>query len=160
MHASPTASPPRPRSLAAARHRQAWEKALTLRQDRQQSFADVKTNIQGVPVALRTQGLAITLATLVQRSSTADDWIANRIGEWLLRDCPTAILQEDREIDPAYSAAPQLLKLLMETTDVSLLGAVNTEAILFSGALKLIVTALAATQPPSVETGTGGEDHG
>ena len=161
----PVASPASPKagrpSLSVARHRQAWEKVVVARKNNQPNLTDLKNAIQGIPVALRTQGLPVTIARLIQRDPEAERWLANRIAEWLLHDCPSKPLGGDREIDSAYSAAAQLLQALMEIKDSIISNVASSEAIHFSNALKLIITALAADPSPALAASKeSGEDDG
>lgn len=136
---SPREIPSKPkRSLALghARHKFAWKHALEA-----PSRSKVHAEVQGLPVALRTQGLGVTVAMLIQRDSTESRWLANTLAVWLLRDCPCRPLTDP---EGERSAAARLLDSIVQTQTTVSVAAAQREAITVTSAIKRIVGALEA----------------
>ena len=89
---------------------------------------------QGLPVALRTQGLVVTLARLLSSERRAHGLLARCLTDWLGRDCPIGLLPEQK--GPA-----QLLERLIRMEPMDYL-AVQREALALAERLKLLAGAL------------------
>lgn len=93
-----------------------------------------KTELQGLPLALRQQGLAPQLALMLGRGGK-DLRIAEALGEWILDKHPGApLLALPRR--PDRSAARNLLAAAVTCEDPFALASATDEAIEFAAALK------------------------
>lgn len=93
-----------------------------------------QTELQGLPLALRQQGLAPQLALMLGRGKK-DLRIADALGEWILAQHPGAPLLKlpDR---PDRSAGRNLLAAAVSCEDPFALAAATDEAIEYAAALK------------------------
>lgn len=105
--------------------------------------ADLKACLEGLPVELRTRGVALTVAALQHRKAAEPRAIAEWIAKWLMADCPAAPLAPVGTLPPTVDG---LLRRL-ETIDAAQWAAATTEAIAFVGQAKVFAGAFAEVQP-------------
>lgn len=86
---------------------------------------------QGLPVAMRTQGLAITLARLSAKDSVASRTLRDMLFDWLTKDAPSI------KFGKSLATSTELLERLLELDRPTYLVA-QREALALSERIKLI----------------------
>jgi CRISPR-associated protein, Cmr5 family len=133
-----TVAPRAPDSLPLdqRRHQFAWER---LKAADKALRTPIDTEVQGLPVALRTQGLGVVVATLLHRSRRESRWIADALGIWLLGESPHRPFA-----DPGGEETPgrRLLDAVIQCRDSFASTAALREAIAVASAIKRLSGAL------------------
>ncbi len=125
------------------RHQFAWKQLRNLQRE---TLERVASEVQGLPVAIRTQGLVVVIATLIQRGSeerTAGPWLASKLAEWLIKESRHGTLWS-KEPESRPPTGYTLLELIMKSDSTLSLAAAQREAIAMATALKRIANVLQA----------------
>ena len=94
--------------------------------------------VKGLPIQLRTQGLPVTLASLMQEENRASGRLAELLADWLLAHAPYRLF-DDPEV-PSVSARSLLQSSVQAQRSVYL--AAQAEALAFLEQVKLFAVAL------------------
>ncbi len=95
--------------------------------------------VKGLPVQVRTQGLTVTLATLLREDTVQSRRLADVLGRWLLKDAPHRSLDETGP--EKWSPARRLLDACIKAERSAYLAA-QVEALFVLEQLKLFAEAL------------------
>lgn len=98
------------------------------------------TNVKSIPVAIRTHGLTVTVATFLRRGTIHDTEMANLMGRWLLNHAPRKTLKRDESFD-SHDHGRALLSACIQA-DRSSYQAAQSEAIALMELVKLFAEAL------------------
>jgi hypothetical protein len=124
-------------NLARARAQFAYDDVTKWAQGwRKEALARVK----GLPIQTRTQGLTITLASLMREGKVHATHLADLMGQWLLQEAPHSPLGELTS-PSTWSPSRQLLDACMKA-ERSAYQAAQTEAMAFLEQVKLFADAL------------------
>lgn len=99
---------------------------------------DAATRVKSLPIAIRTQGLMVVLATLLKENTSYARSLSNAVAEWLVRRAPHSSLKSE---DSQEVNARRLLEMCRSASRRDYLAA-EWEAILFFEQVKLYADAL------------------
>lgn len=99
---------------------------------------DAAKRVKGLPVALRSQGLMVVVATLMREDNPASRRIVDNLAQWLFNGAPHVPLRSSENEEPS---AGRLLNACMKASRADYLAA-EMEAIIFFDQVKLYADAL------------------
>jgi len=96
----------------------------------------VRTRVQGLPVAIRTQGLSVALATLLKEKNSESAQLAELMGNWLLSSRARVVANSSEN-----ASGSKLLARTIEAKRAEYL-ALQTESLAYLEHVKRIASAL------------------
>jgi CRISPR-associated protein Cmr5 len=123
------------RDLSAARARFCFDDVASWRGSWRK---EAERRVQSLPVQVRSQGLMVTLATLMRENKDHSKHLSDLLARWLLQAAPRRTLQDS---DSRQSFAARLLATCAQSSRAEY-GAAQQEAILLFDQVKLYASAL------------------
>ncbi len=109
-----------------------------VREWKKQWRKEAAKRVKGLPVAIRSQGLMVVIATLMSEDTPYSRHFADRLAQWLLKDAPHGSLRSTENGEPS---GLRLLEVCMKASRAEYLAA-EMEAIIFLDQVKLYADAL------------------